>query len=29
LGGAVTTVEIKTQNDRTFDAGSVNVSYIE
>ncbi len=29
LGGAVTTVQIRTQNDRTFDAGAVNVSYIE
>ena len=29
LGGAITTVQVRTQNGRTFDAGAVNVTYIE
>ena len=28
LGGAITTVQVRTQNGRTFDAGAVNVTYI-
>lgn len=29
LGGAITTVQVRTQNGRTFDAGGVNVTYVE
>ena len=29
LGGSITTVRVITQNGRTFDAGAVNVTYIE
>ena len=29
LGGAITTVQVRTQNGRTFDGGAVNVTYIE
>ena len=29
LGGAITTVQVRTSGGRTFDAGAVNVTYIE
>ena len=29
LGGAITTVQVKTSGGRTFDAGAVNVTYVE